>query len=286
MHSFRMIFLEALLIAGVLSGLFSSSAVAQNCQCDTTIYCCSQHGYCGNSYDYCGPGCQAGPCLVPCEGNGTLTVSDIVTQDFWDGIASQAAANCSGKGFYTLSAFLEAVSAYPGFGTKCTDEDRKREIAAYFAHVTHETGHLCYIEERDGHANNYCLESQQYPCNPNKEYFGRGPMQLSWNYNYIDAGKELNFDGLNDPDIVGRDPILSFKTSLWYWIRKGVQYVILDPDQGFGASIRIINGGQECDGKNTAQMMARVGYYEQYCAQLGVSPGNDLTCVTSNLAVS
>nr|AAB22453.1 acidic chitinase {N-terminal} [Dioscorea japonica=yams, aerial tuber, Peptide Partial, 53 aa] [Dioscorea japonica] len=53
----------------------------ENCQCDTTIYCCSQHGYCGNSYDYCGPGCQAGPCWDPCEGDGTLTVSDIVTQE-------------------------------------------------------------------------------------------------------------------------------------------------------------------------------------------------------------
>lgn len=140
MHAFTIKILETLLLAGVLSGLFSSSAKAQNCDCDLTIYCCSQWGYCGNGYDYCGPGCQAGPCETSCEGTGTLTVSDIVTQEFLDGITSQASADCAGNGFYSRSAFLEAASSFPDFGTTCTDDDRKREIAAYFAHVTHETG--------------------------------------------------------------------------------------------------------------------------------------------------
>ncbi|KAH7670896.1 Chitinase protein [Dioscorea alata] len=156
MHAFTIIILEALLLAGVLSGLFSGSAKAQNCDCDLTIYCCSQWGYCGNGDAYCGPGCQGGPCETYCEGTGTLTVSDIVTQEFLDEITSQASADCAGNGFYSRSAFLEAASSFPDFGTTCTDDDRKREIAAYFAHVTHETGHFCYIEEINGQASNYC----------------------------------------------------------------------------------------------------------------------------------
>jgi chitinase len=48
--------------------------------------------------------------------------------------------------------------------------------------------------------------------------------------------------------------------------------------QGFGATTRAINGALECNGKNQAQMNARVGYYRQYCQQLGVDPGSNLTC--------
>nr|AAB22848.1 extracellular protein 3, EP3=32 kda acidic endochitinase [carrots, Peptide Partial, 32 aa] [Daucus carota] len=31
------------------------------------------------------------------------------------------------------------------------------------------------------------------------------PLQLTFNYNYIDAGKSNQFDGLNNPDIVASD---------------------------------------------------------------------------------
>ncbi|GAY32138.1 hypothetical protein CUMW_281050 [Citrus unshiu] len=44
---------------------------------------------------------------------------------------------------YTRDAFLNAANSYPEFGSGSAD-DSKREIAAFFAHVTHETGHLCY----------------------------------------------------------------------------------------------------------------------------------------------
>jgi hypothetical protein len=47
---------------------------------------------------------------------------------------------CEGIGFYTLGAFLEAAGAHPGFARDGSEADGKREIAAFFAHVTHETG--------------------------------------------------------------------------------------------------------------------------------------------------
>ncbi|GAY32140.1 hypothetical protein CUMW_281060 [Citrus unshiu] len=55
---------------------------------------------------------------------------------------------------YTRDAFLNAANSYPEFGSGSAD-DSKREIAAFFAHVTHETGHLCYVEEIDK-SNAYC----------------------------------------------------------------------------------------------------------------------------------
>ncbi|KAM0037868.1 putative chitinase [Helianthus debilis subsp. tardiflorus] len=134
--------------------------------------------------------------------------------------------------------------------------------------------HFCYIEEIDGPSRDYCDETKtQYPCNPGKGYYGRGPLQLSWNYNYALAGKDIGFDGLNNPEIVATDPAISFRAALWFWMNN-VHSVI---GQGFGATIRAING-MECNGGNSNSVTSRVQYYTQYCNQLGVAPGDNLQC--------
>ncbi|WP_407605247.1 glycoside hydrolase family 19 protein [Pseudomonas aeruginosa] len=253
----------------------------QNCGCPPNL-CCSKWGYCGLGVDYCGPGCQEGPCdeppPTPPEGEGVV-VADVVTDAFFNGIIDQSSPDCVGRGFYTRDTFIKALTSAPGFGTVGSVEIATQEIAAFFAHVTHETGHLCYIEEIGGPSQpvgQYCLSSPQYPCAPGKRYYGRGPLQLSWNYNYIDAGNSLNFDGLNNPDLVAEDPILSFETALWFWMKYCHNAFITG--QGFGATIRAINGALECDGNNPATVTARVNYYTSYCAQLGVDPGDNLRC--------
>ncbi|KAM7278638.1 hypothetical protein ACFE04_005772 [Oxalis oulophora] len=261
------------IIALTIVALLNFQVKAQNCGCASDL-CCSQYGYCGTGNDYCGTGCQAGPCYQSPPTND-VSVADIVTTQFFNGIINQADASCEGKNFYTRDAFLEAVNSYSKFARIGTEEDSKREIAAFFAHVTHETGHFCYINEIDGASKDYCDESNtQYPCNPNKGYFGRGPIQLSWNFNYGPAGQDIGFDGLNNPEIVGSNAAISFKTALWYW-EKNVQPVM---SQGFGATIRAINGALECDGGNPTTVQKRVEYYKEYCEELGVSPGDNLTC--------
>ncbi|XP_060210734.1 endochitinase EP3-like [Lycium barbarum] len=148
---------------------------------------------------------------------------------FFNGIADQAASNCEGKGFYTRAKFLEALKSNSNFGTVGSTDDSKREIAAFFAHVTHESGR-----------------------------------------------KAIGFDGLNDPDIVGRDGVISFKTALWYWMNNC--HSLITSGQGFGPTIRAINGRIECDGGNPQTVARRVEYYTQYCQQLGVDTGDNLTC--------
>lgn len=135
---------------------------------------------------------------------------------------------------------------------------------------------LCHIEEQDGNVpSDYCDPSYtQYPCTAGKKYYGRGPLQLSYNYNYGAAGEELNFNGLNDPEKVGNDVDTSFKASMWYWMTN-VHSII---NQGFGATIRKINGAAECDGKNTPQVQDRVQFYQTYCSDFGVAPGDNLSC--------
>ncbi|XP_062174014.1 endochitinase EP3-like [Alnus glutinosa] len=266
--------LLTLILAGIIAaGALPSYIEAQNCGC-ATDQCCSRWGYCGTGDDYCGTGCQEGPCYASPPTND-VSVADIVTPEFFNGILDEADASCAGKNFFTRSAFLEALNSFNEFGRIGSVDDSKREIAAFFAHVTHETGHFCYIEEIDGPSKDYCDETNtEYPCNPDKGYYGRGPIQLSWNFNYGPAGKSIGFDGLNSPETVANDPIISFKTALWYW----TNFVHSVIDQGFGATIRAINGNLECDGANPTTVQKRVDYYTEYCNQLGVDPGNNLTC--------
>lgn len=251
---------------------------AQNCGCDTSL-CCSKWGYCGSTDAYCGEGCKEGPCTTPVTPTPTtpsgVSVPDVVTDAFFNGIIDQADASCAGRNFYTRSVFLDALSSYPQFGTVGTTDDSKREIAAFFAHVTHETGHFCYIEEIDK-SGDYCDENNtQWPCNPNKEYYGRGPIQLSWNFNYGPAGQSIGFDGLNAPETVANDPLIAFKTAFWYWMDNVHSKII--SGQGFGSTIRAINS-IECNGGNTPAVNARIKYFTEYCSQLGVATGDNLSC--------
>ncbi|XP_030942677.1 endochitinase EP3-like [Quercus lobata] len=269
--------LLTLVLVGILAGFVPGYVQGQNCSCAANL-CCSQFGFCGTSNDYCGPGCKEGPCTsgspTTRSTNGS-SVADIVTQDFFNGIINQTNASCAGKNFYTRAAFLDALNSFNQFGNLSSANDSKREIAAFFAHVTHETGHFCYIEEINGASHDYCDKTNtQYPCNPNKKYFGRGPLQLTWNYNYGAAGTSIKIDLLNSPETVATDVVVSFKAALWFWMTN-VRPVV---SQGFGATIRAINGAIECNGGNPSTVQARVQYYTQYCNQLGVAPGDNLTC--------
>jgi len=44
------------------------------------------------------------------------------------------------------------------------------------------------------------------------------PALSSLSYNYIQAGQALGFDGLNNPELVAQDPVLAFKTAIWFWM--------------------------------------------------------------------
>ncbi|XP_076904056.1 endochitinase EP3-like [Bidens hawaiensis] len=267
--------LSTLLFSGMLLvGLFLEPVKFQKCKCAPNI-CCSKYGYCGTSSAYCGKDCRGGPCSLPAP-NNNANVACIVTVSFFNAIIGRTARNCPGRRFYTRDAFLRGIKNYPHFGRSGSIADSKPEIAAFFAHVTHETGHLCYIEEKNGHSRNYCDKTKtQYPCNPKKCYYGRGPIQLAWNYNYGDTGKSLGFNGLNNPDIVARDPVVSFKTALWFWM-ENVHWDFAS-GKGFGATIKVVNGN-ECNGKNQGAVSSRVAYYTGYCKQFGVLAGMNLRC--------
>nr|AEF59006.1 class I chitinase [Pinus contorta] len=258
--------------------LVSVSVNAQNCGCASGL-CCSKYGYCGTTSAYCGAGCKSGPCSSSGGGSpsgGGGSVGTIISQSFFNGLAGGAASSCEGKGFYTYNAFIAAANAYSGFGTTGSADVRKRELAAFFANVMHETEGMCYINEINPQSN-YCNSSATWPCASGKSYHGRGPLQLSWNYNYGAAGQTIGFDGVNNPEKVGQDPTISFKTAVWFWMKNSNCHSAITSGQGFGGTIKAINS-QECNGGKTGEVNNRVNYYKNICSQLGVDPGANVSC--------
>jgi len=187
--------------------------------------------------------------------------------------------------FYTYSGLTAALSAYPAFATTGSDTVRKQEAAAFLANVSHETGGLVYIvEQNTSNYSHYCDTSQPYGCPAGQSaYYGRGPMQLSWNFNYKAAGDALGIDLLDNPGLVQTDAAVSWKTALWYWNTQTgpgtmTPHNAMVNGAGFGETIRSINGSVECNGGNPAEVQDRVNAYENFTSLLGVPAGSNLYC--------
>ncbi|KAG6545339.1 hypothetical protein Mapa_013188 [Marchantia paleacea] len=201
---------------------------------------------------------------------------------------------------YTYNAFITAAAWYPSFGTTGDCTTRHREIAAYFAQVFHETAGLFFVEEVNKD-DDYCSLNGIYPCAPGKKYFGRGPLQLSWNSNYKKFGDAIGLDLLNDPELVASDALVSFEASIWFWMSAqspkpschdvmtgGYTPSSNDIANGrtatFGMTTFVINGGLECGTRatNPEANTKRLNLYESMCSTFGVSPGESSSCANMN----
>ncbi|WP_236241822.1 glycoside hydrolase family 19 protein [Streptomyces sp. CC228A] len=187
--------------------------------------------------------------------------------------------------FYTYSGLKAALAAYPAFANTGGATVSKQEAAAFLANVSHETGGLVHIvEQNTANYPHYCDSGQPYGCPAGQAaYYGRGPIQLSWNFNYKAAGDALGIDLLRDPYRVERDAAVAWKTALWYWNTQSgpgtmTGHHAMVTGAGFGQTIRSINGALECDGRNPAQVQSRVTKYQQFTQILGVPTGANLYC--------
>lgn len=187
--------------------------------------------------------------------------------------------------FYSYSGLTDALGAYPRFANSGSDTVKKQEAAAFLANVSHETGGLVYIvEQNTANYPHYCDTSQSYGCPAGTAaYYGRGPIQLSWNFNYKAAGDALGIDLLNNPNLVQNDSAVAWKTGLWYWNTQSGPGTMTPHDamvngRGFGETIRSINGSIECNGGNPAQVQSRIDAYQKITGILGVDPGGNLSC--------
>ncbi|XP_077246309.1 basic endochitinase C-like [Tasmannia lanceolata] len=290
--------------------------------------CCNENGSCLRICTTGPPQCGSPPGGAPCPGrlccdhnshscqyrcttqNSTTSgVASIITPSLFDQMLKHRNdPTCQGKGFYTYNAFSDAANAFDGFGTVGNVDTRKREIAAFLAHTSHETNGkwatapgdqyswgYCLLQKQGKNPVDYCVASAEFPCAYGKEYHGRGPIQISYNYNYGPTGKAIGANLLTNPDLVSTDAIVSFKTAIWYWMTSKSEkpschdtitgrWTPSNEDKiagrlpGFGVSTNIINGGLECGKGNNVAVANRIGFYKRYCDILGVSYGTNLDC--------
>lgn len=187
--------------------------------------------------------------------------------------------------FYTYSGLLTAMNAFPAFAKTGSDTVRRQEAAAFLANVSHETGGLVHIvEQNQANYPHYCDWGQPYGCPAGQAaYYGRGPIQLSWNFNYKAAGDALGLPLLTNPWLVQNDASVAWRTGLWYWMTQTgpgtmTAHNAMVNGAGFGQTIRSINGSIECNGGNPAQVQSRVTRYQQFVGILGVPAGANLYC--------
>ncbi|WP_283135734.1 glycoside hydrolase family 19 protein [Rhizohabitans arisaemae] len=187
--------------------------------------------------------------------------------------------------FYTYQGLVTALSAYPAFAGTGSDLVKKQEAAAFLANVAHETiGLVNLYETNTANYPLYCHRPQPYGCPAGiNAYYGRGPIMLSWNFNYKSAGDALEIDLLNNPNLVQTEPQVAWMTGIWYWMTASgpgtmTPHRAMVDSRGFGETIRSINGFYECDGRNPWLMQNRVNNYQRITGILGIDPGTNLTC--------
>lgn len=156
---------------------------------------------------------------------------------------------------------------------------------------------LYWNEEIDliggGYSPNYTDEGNEaFPPTPGKSYHGRGPFQLSWNYNYGQVSQMFLGDKhilLDHPEYVvagGWDKqwgYLGWLSAIWFWMTpqypKGSMHEVMTDTwvplrkedasvftPGFGLTIVIINGGFEAgcaEGQNGA-VDRRIAFYRKF----------------------
>ncbi|MFE5923516.1 chitinase [Streptomyces sp. NPDC056468] len=226
--------------------------------------------------------------LLAATGIGLTSTASAAPAASGDFVVSKAEYNRmfpNHKRFYSYDALVKAMKKFPAFADKGNARTKKRESAAFLANVSHETGGLVYIvEQNKANWPSYCDTTQPYGCPAGQAaYHGRGPIQLSWNFNYKAAGDALGIDLLHKPGLVQKKPVVAWKTALWFWMTQSgagnmTPHKAMVDGHGFGQTIRSINGAIECNGGNPAQVQSRVKTYKKFADILGVSPGKHLSC--------
>ncbi len=217
------------------------------------------------------------------------TPETIINVDFADFINTSNSVNNTRE----LGAFLANISKETTGGWQTpVGGGSLGDYARWGLYFVHELGYNV-----TNSAGAYSQASTEYPANPTKGYYGRGPIQLSWNYNYGQFSKFLYNDKnvlLNNPDLIQQDGVLAFKSAIWFWMmpqwpKPSCHQVMHDlwvPNigeyamnkmylKGFAHTNNIINGGLECRSSSssvfTVKVALRSDLYKYYLGILGLN---------------
>ena len=264
--------------------------------------------------------------LVP---DNVATVKRVMPKSIWDKLADKTYSNDAAQKYLTADGtsaswpaeagfkldaydnFLAAVARYPYFcGERgyfsSVDEACKRELASLFAHAAQETGNtsinqsFAWLRELYVNGSSFFKDGCTAPfdCTSNgfARYYGRGPKQLTYYYNYAGFSAAY-FKGdykflLLWPDMVAWDGKMYFESALWFVMTNqppkpsihdvmlgrykpnkscieqkdcfGIQAdAVSGVKNNFNVTIEVVNGGPECHGLNSKQSANRSTGYAQ-----------------------
>ncbi len=133
-------------------------------------------------------------------------------------------------------------SVYDSYMRYVASEMNVPEQAMFLANIIWETTGLQDLDEK---------ACKSGTC-PYGNFYGRGYIHLTWDYNYRSASMDLYGDDrlVKNPNLVS-EPEGAWKTALWYW-RTHVRPRLVERDAIdnflFGYAIMAINGAVECVG--------------------------------------
>ena len=96
------------------------------------------------------------------------------------------------------------------------------EAAMFLTHADWESVGFQYTREVYCQTNMAACQTA-YPANAGGlqtvVYYGRGPLQVTWDYNYIAASLYLygNYTLRDQPDLVASDPAVGWAAAAWFW---------------------------------------------------------------------
>ncbi len=176
----------------------------------------------------------------------------------------------------SIADFAAAAAKFPLFAAVGDATTQKREVAAFLGNVSLETNDLQFTDEVNQATTPYCMSSAQYPCADGQSYHGRGPLQISWNYNYGAAATVLGEPLLANPSLVSSNGKVAWETAIWFWmtITAGgrTAHTVMVQNAGFGLTINVINGSVECNGKRPDAVNKRVAPSKSSAAYSASTP--------------
>jgi chitinase len=261
------------------------------------------------------PTSPSSPTPTPSQSSGGSAIGTWFTQADFDAFFPNINnAACTGANFFTHDALVQAATAFPSFANSGNLDQDKLELAAFLGQTSHETTGgwatapggpqawgYCFKEERgceSGSCTGYCAAGNpcapqgfDCTCSPGQTYQGRGPVQLSWNYNYGAFSQYIYGDAsvlIKNPSQVASNATLAYQAGLWFWMTAqspkpschdamtgAWQPTAADTAAGrvpgYGMVTNIINGGLECNMPTNSKVVDRVEYYNRYAQVLDVA---------------
>lgn len=263
-------------------------------------------------------GASAGTCTYDASSGMAQWFSKALFNQMFPHICEAACQATNACEMLTYECLMEAVQSdarFASFANSGNLDNDKRELAAWLGIMGQETtGGGCGNARQDANGDCSCSAwcdshgkggcsgwglcfVQEQGCSHGGctygKYYGRGPKQLSWEYNYKEFSEYYCGDAsvlLANPDNVATNSKLAWSSSIWFWYTGGAGsskpgchdvFVGSQPEElskgrkhGLGWAINIVNGGLECgasQGKCDARVHSRVRFYKYYCSVLGVA---------------